>query len=238
MCFRKRLLFLAALAMGLSTSNVTPSAGAHASSEDSPDPGWKNSTPAPLALPRAGGLTELQKAYLDTYSILSQDNACSNFFGGPGAIDALNGLTQRLQPTFLGKDIAVRMKGKIETVTTTNGFWYRLFQKAEINLNGPFYQGNLLPGREIIPNIGKFSPNTREARVTVLLHELGHLVLTRNGSSLLPDDGDNPLISRENTERIIAVCGDRIRGLHNITLEEEFEALQSAQAPVSVARKD
>src|ERR1043166_4102066 len=58
-------------------------------------------TPLPLPLPDIAKLNELQKAYLDSYSILSQDNACSQFFGGAKSISALNDLIAQLRPSHL-----------------------------------------------------------------------------------------------------------------------------------------
>ena len=110
-----------------------------------------------------------------------------------------------------------------------NGLRYRLFKKAEINLDGPFYLSNNLPNRWSIPNVGDFSPSTREARVTVLLHELGHLVRKSNGEYLLVNDGTDFGISQQNTDRIITVCREQIRSLRNSTFEEELFAMQSQQ---------
>jgi len=70
--------------------------------------------------------------------------------------------------------------------------------------------------------IGRFQPNTREARVTILLHELGHLLAKPNKEWVLPDDGADPEISRQNTNRVIDACRDQIKGLSHLSLEQEL----------------
>ena len=189
----------------------------------------ERNVPQPLPLPDLAKLNELQKAYLDSYSILSQDNSCSQFFGGAKSISALNDLIAQLRPSHLDKQIGIRMTGEITLITNADtGLRYRLFQKAEINLDGPFYLPNNLPNRRTIPNIGEFSPSTREARVAVLLHELGHLVRKDNEAYLLPNDGADFGLSWDNTYRIIAACGEQIRQLHHTSFEEELITTQLA----------
>jgi hypothetical protein len=171
----------------------------------------------------------VEQAYLDSFSILRYENSCSQFYGGPVAIAALNRLVEQLRPTSLDQRIGIRMKGETTIVTSVlTGFTFRLFDKAEINLEGPFYKGNMLPGRAHIPRIGPFEPNTREARVTTVLHELGHLVRKPDGNWALPNDGSHWADSEENTRRVLDVCGEQIRGLRNFSFEEELLSAQSA----------
>jgi hypothetical protein len=140
-------------------------------------------------------------------------------------------LTEQLRTTRLDNRIGIQMKGNTTIVTSAlTGFTFRLFDKAEVNLEGPFYRGNTLPGRSRIPRIGPFEPNTREARATTLLHELGHLVRKPDGRWALPNDGSNWAESEENTRRVLDVCGDQIRNLHNFSFEAEFLGAQSAAA--------
>ena len=166
---------------------------------------------------------ELEQAYLDSFSILKSENSCSAFFGGPRSIAALNGLTQQLRPTHLDRRIGIRMSGESTIVMSAlTGFTFRVFQKAEVNLDGPFYRGRILSGRGSVPPIGPFEPNTREARVTTVLHELGHLIRGPDGQWLLPNDGNSPGESEENTQRVLNVCGEQIRALHNFSFAEEL----------------
>jgi hypothetical protein len=181
----------------------------------------------PVANPR--NPTMVEQAYLDSFSILRYENSCSQFYGGPLAIAALNRLVEQLRPTRLDKRIGIRMKGETTIVTSAlTGFTFRVFDKAEVNLEGPFYKGNIFPGRGYIPRIGPFEPNTREARVTTVLHELGHLVRKPDGQWALPNDGSNLADSEENTRRVLDVCGEQIRELHKLSFEEEFLGAQSA----------
>jgi hypothetical protein len=182
--------------------------------------------PAALSLPDANQLTPLDRAYLDAFSILKENNACSAFYGGPSAIEVLNRLKEQLEPKHLNSTVVVRMTG--ETVKVTNLRYpllsYRLFGKAVLNLDGPFYRVSAAhPHR----NIGRFRPNTREARVTILLHELGHLIEGPGKQWLLRDDGVDRHLSEENTERVIAACGKEIRRLRRITFAQELQAARS-----------
>jgi hypothetical protein len=127
------------------------------------------------------------------------------------------------------------MKGETTNYTNLKGYSYRLFERAEINLRGPFYQGNTLPGQPLIPMIGRFQPNTREARAVALLHEVGHLVRGRDGNWLLPEDGSNADISAHNTARVIAACGEQIQLLRKIKVEAELAALHAPPTPELVA---
>ncbi len=182
----------------------------------------------PLSNPRKP--TELERAYLDSFSILKSENSCSEFYGGPAAIAALNQLTQQIRPTHLDRRIGIRMTGESTIVTSMiNHFTFRFFDKAEVNLDGPFYQGNIFAGRGRIPQIGPFEPNTREARVTVVLHELGHLIQKPDGQWVLPNDGNDFDQSQENTRRVVDVCGKQIKARRAISFEEE---LLGAQSPV------
>lgn len=167
------------------------------------------------SLPNANQQTLLNQAYLDALSILRDDNGCSAFYGGPLAIESLNRLKEQLVLKHLDDTVVVRMTG--ETMKVTNLRYrltsYRLFDKAELNLDGPFYRVSPSHPHRII---GGFRPNTREARVTILLHELGHLIERPDKQWLLPNDGAVERLSDENTARVIAVCGRQIRSLRRI----------------------
>jgi len=167
----------------------------------------------------------IEKAYLDALTILKEDNSCSRFFGGSSAIGGLNELVRRLTPTHLDRLIAVRMKGETSRVRDyLTGRAFRLFQKAEVNLSGPFFKGNTSQYEVRIPSIGSFPPNTREARVTILLHELGHVLSTADKQWVLPDDGNDVNLSRKNTERVIDACRDQITQIGHLSFERELIA--------------
>jgi hypothetical protein len=167
--------------------------------------------------------TELERAYVDAFSILKSENSCSEFFGGSPAIAALNELAQQIRPTHLDRRIGIRMTGETTIVTSAlTGFTFRLFARAEVNLDGPFYAAKLPSIRRSTPRIGPFEPNTRETRVTTVLHELGHLIQKPDGKWVLPNDGNNSGESEENTRRVLNVCGEQIRALRNFSFEEEL----------------
>jgi len=174
----------------------------------------------PLANPRKP--TELERAYVDAFSILKYKNSCSEFYGGSSAIVALNELAQQIRPAHLDRWIGIRMSGETTIVTSmATGFTFRLFARAEVNLDGPFYR-RPSSTRGNLPQIGPFEPKTREARVTTMLHELGHLIRRPDGKWVLPNDGSNTRDSEENTGRVLEVCGEQIRALHNFSFEEEL----------------
>ncbi len=167
--------------------------------------------------------TLLEKAYLDAFSVLNENNSCSRFYGGASAIDALNDLVRKLTTTHLDRSIAIRMMGETTRVQDYGtGRVYRRFQKAEINLSGPFYKGNTSPSELKSPPIGYYQPNTREARVTILLHELGHLLRGDDKQWLLPDDGNDQELSHSNTLRVISVCRNEIDRISHLGFEREL----------------
>lgn len=162
-------------------------------------------------------LSVLEKAYLDVFTILNEESSCSRFYGGPPAIAALNELVQKLQPTYLDRNVAIRMKGSMTIFQSyRTNFSFRVFDKVELNLEGAFYRSNT-PGERRIPLIGKYQPNTRESRVVVLLHELGHMVRGKNKTWLFSDDGDDRSLSQKNSEIVIHACQDQIDAIGKLT---------------------
>ncbi|MEK6280271.1 MAG: hypothetical protein AABN95_07925 [Acidobacteriota bacterium] len=158
-------------------------------------------------------LTELDRAYLDALLVLSEQNTCSGFFGGSGSIDVLEELVIKLRTTSCNDTrIGMRMSGPFTSfVTSETGISYRLFKETELNTAGPFYKSKTFAAEPFVPNVGSFRPNTREARVLILLHELAHLVKGSDGAWLIPDDGGNAQLSRSNTLMVESKCGQQIR---------------------------
>lgn len=161
-------------------------------------------------------LTLLDKTYLDVYTILRESNSCSQFFGGPRiATSILNFLHPRLKETSLRDyHVAISMFGSISIGRDfQTGVRFRLFQRALVNLRGPFYQSVNHQSQDFFNKIGHFPANTREARATILLHELGHLLSGADGGWLLPDDGGDPLQIAANTATIMNKCSEQINSL-------------------------
>lgn len=188
--------------------------------------------PRPLALtssdPQKFGLVDL--AYLDAFTILIGDNPCSRLFGGPHATSALTELVRQLQPRYLDSKIAIRMSGPITTVqSNATGFSFRLFEKVELNLAGSFFRTRGSDRKfSISPT---YAPNTRQTRVVVLLHELGHLVKTADRRWVLADDGNNPGLSLRNTEQIVSVCRNDIDRLSSLTPAQELALMLPPPQP-------
>lgn len=168
-------------------------------------------------------LNDLDKAYLDAFTILRDDNACSRLYGGPVAIEALNEFMRVVRPSYLDRHIAVRMSGPTTMYrNAVTGFSFRMFKKAEINMEGSFYRGNA-PSQQRVSPIADFQPNTRQTRVTLLLHELGHLVRGADKEWLLSDDGHDLGLSTQNTRQVVDVCRTEIESVTRMTVAQQLE---------------
>src|SRR5262252_7835949 len=186
-----------------------------------------DAVPELLPLPDSHKLSVIQSAYLDVYSILSNDNSCSDFFGGPRSIQALNKFLLQLRASYLDRRISIRMSGSMSFYeNTTTNLSYRLFEKVEVNSAGPFFQSRRAVGATV-PLVGTFQPNTREARATILLHELGHLIRRADNSWLLVDDGNDTAKSENNTDRVLKACRAQIASLHRFSFETELAQEQT-----------
>ncbi len=168
-------------------------------------------------------LNDLDKAYLDAFTILRDDNACSRLYGGPVAVEALNELVRSFRPAYLEKHIAVRMSGPTTIFrNAVTGFSFRMFEKAEINMAGSFYRGNS-PNGGHVPLVANYQPNTRKSRLTLLLHELGHLVRGADKKWVLSDDGNDLSLSIKNTEHVIETCRDEIEAVTSMNVADQVE---------------
>jgi len=181
--------------------------------------------PVPKALsshdPRK--LNLIDRAYLDAFTILNEDNTCSRLFGGRNAINALNEMVLGLKTRYFENDVAIRMSGATTLVQShMTGFTFRLFDKMELNLASAFFRSPSPSDRRFsITPI--YAANTRETRVVVFLHELGHLVKGADHKWVLTDDGDDPNLSLINTERVISACREQITSLGGVTAAQELE---------------
>ena len=179
-----------------------------------------------LPMPPVKKLSLIEKAYLDVYAILSEDNQCSHFYGGPMALEALNEFARQLKSGYFDRSVGVRMSGNVSyTSNYTTGLSYRIFEVAELNLNGPFFRANTTSSDVTIARIGEFSPNTREARMAIILHELGHLIRVAPKQWVLPNDGNDPGTSKQNTLKVIEICRDQIKSRAHVSFEETMGKL-------------
>lgn len=162
--------------------------------------------PRPLAFKKKDW--SLVQAYADAFKILSNENPCSSFYGGPrAATTVLNAFVMQVKSDQLYREISFQMGGKLTIVRDTSaGVLYRLFEQTTVNSNGAFYQRRADPMRNVPADVGTFLPGSRLARALILLHELGHLIQGENGTWLLPDDGFDGPKSRANSLRIEQVC--------------------------------
>ena len=155
------------------------------------------------------GVEPLEQAFQDAITILSKNNSCSRFFGGPNAAEeVLFRLATQFQIHLLRDSrTGIEMSGNFTYFDQTEKHaGYRLFAAATINTRGPFFKAKVFPAEPFVPRVGSFEPNTREARVLMLLHELAHLVRGQDGNWLIPDDGNAPVLSKQNTALIESQC--------------------------------
>lgn len=171
-----------------------------------------------LPEPSPPPLKSMAQVYTDAYNVLRRNNTCSQFFGGSAtALEVLNRLTGQVRKAPLGNTlIGIRMSGKFVNVTNVrSGMSYRLFDQVVVNSLGPFYWPERLDQKSASRRVGSFPAFTREARVLMLLHELGHLIKGPDGDWLLPNDGmgSDTEQSARNSSLVETKCGDQIRAL-------------------------
>ena len=178
-------------------------------------------------------------AYYDTLSILSTKNKCSDFFGGPeAAVEVFNQMISQVKKDYGAEGVAMEMSGSISNVLNVRTKKQsRMFNKVKLNANGPFYRRPL----KVETRVGSYQPQTREARVLIFLHEMGHLVKGANGTWLLPNDGNDEALSMRNSSTIESICGEAINGLgtsaaatmlaRRAKAEEQFSNVLNASPP-------
>ena len=172
----------------------------------------EEATPPLLVTKKDWSVTQ---AYLDVFKILSTQNTCSNFYGGPRkATTVLNSLVTRVKSQPLASDVSFQMTGPFWIHDLTTGASYRLFEKTMVNTNGSFYQRRGNPMSKFPSNVGNFAPGSRAARALILLHELGHLIQSEEGDWLIPDDGFDDTPSKANTLRVQQVCRKELNALN------------------------
>ena len=157
----------------------------------------------------------LTQAYFDVFKILSHQNTCSNFYGGPrAATTVLNDFATLVRSAPLGEEVPFQMAGKLRVVhNTSTRVSYRLFERTMVNTNGSFYQRRTDVMRRFPYDIGDFAAGSRPARALILLHELGHLIEGEDGAWLLPNDGFNGPQSKANTLRVQQACRKQLDSL-------------------------
>jgi len=151
----------------------------------------------------------IKQAIQDTITIVSRNDSCGRFYGETKtAEEVLRRLDTRLQIRLLGDSrTGIEMSGHFTYFgPKEKQVGYRLFAATTINSRGPFLKAKVFAAEPQVPPVGGFRPNTREARVLILLHELAHLVRGEDGNWLIPDDGNDPALSRRNTAIVESQC--------------------------------
>lgn len=223
MTLRKILFGLALLSVAMNTIGATPLLATLEPEVLAPpaNPAAEPSPNLPLVLEDE----VFSSAYYDVLAILSTTNRCSEFFGGSSTIDIFNELIAKMRKHYLSADIGIRMSGTTSSILNTiTNREYRLFKNVAINANGAFYKSKYVNSFQSLPGIGTYKSDTREARVLMLLHELGHSVKADGGKWLLPDDGNDEKLSRRNSSEIEKVCGKEINTLRQTKGKAELTA--------------
>ncbi len=199
---------------------IDAEAGGGTSSTSGGEPGDEvlPALPLPVPTPFSTAAVKLadRESYEDAYHILSGENSCSRFFGGPAvAVEVLNSFALRLRRKNLGDgELAIRMSGDYENYRNLRtGGSYRLFKEASLNTSGPFSRRAEVRGPEREQVVGRFSARSRQGRALVLLHEMGHLIRGRNGVWLLPNDGYDAAQSERNTQAVEDRCVEQLVAL-------------------------
>jgi hypothetical protein len=178
--------------------------------------GTPRAAPTPLApLPKDA---VLRSAYLDAYRILSRDNSCSAFFGGPApSLVVLNRLVASVRKKVLADEgVGMRMSGEVSYFKDErSGAEYRLFGQMTLNARGIFYRAHLLHAPRLLHDTDLLPPRMRETRVVLLLHELAHLLQGPDGRWLILNDGDDRRQSERNTLTIMQRCGPQVQSLRD-----------------------
>ena len=182
----------------------------------------------------------LGSTYYDIVSILRSNNPCSDFFGGPDSVDIFKELVSKIRKEVLSVGIGMRMSGlttNIHDARTKRD--YRLFEKVSLNSHGPFYRKKAALWEPTVPKVGRFEPNSKEARALILLHELGHVMKGSDGRWLLPDDGKDEGLSRANSHRIEDVCEDELNSLgKTITTKDLGKYKDPDEQPVRLSTSE
>ena len=168
-----------------------------------------------VARPPEKSLSPLDRTYLDVWEIVSEENSCSRFFGGSEKVTmVLDDFVNRVRVEPLdAATVGIRMSGHYsEVIDHPTRFTYRLFDNTTLNSRGPFFKA-YHPYANTPYWVGPYSAGSREARILMLLHEMGHLIKKGDGQWLLPDDGASTGLNFRNTQAVEQQCGTIIRGL-------------------------
>lgn len=167
--------------------------------------------PVPVPTPLNAKAERLadRESYADVFRMLKDENACSTFFGGPArALTAFNEFARQLRTRSFGAGAtSIRMSGHYALYSDrASGASYRLFDEAVINRDGPFVSR----ASATTMHVGSFRADTRQARALMLLHELGHLIRGVDGRWLLPNDGNDGVLSDLNTKTVQSHCEEQL----------------------------
>jgi hypothetical protein len=170
---------------------------------------------------RTGAIARAREQVLE---ILQHENACTAWFQGAVSdpAEVFQSLHFELEQT--GPSFVYTMKDSEHRQLFKQPWAARSFENGgrnsviEVNVNGSFFNRNsaviqLEPSGALPRRVGyykltiaSFPGDTTEAQITILLHELGHVV------GRLPEDGDSwDGRSSRNTSEVLRHCGNETR---------------------------
>lgn len=135
--------------------------------------------------------------------ILSQNNPCSQFLGGPGPATTILGvlrssLTLGALPnpaTGISMNVPPAVAGNLSPAG--NGVQYRTPNSATLNTNGIFFHVNM---------VGEYISNSLAGQLVQFFHEDAHLTVMPGGALRIPNDGFSRSVSMMNTGNILNAC--------------------------------
>jgi RHS repeat-associated protein len=144
------------------------------------------------------------RAFDDVEKILKKGGPCAKFFG-PDALAALNAMRSAPRRVVSTGNPGNTPTGIEMSVPNTSTGGYRAPNSVTFFLNGPFFIGINKPP------LGGYTAGSHGAQIVAIVHELAHLVKKADGSGfLIPNDGGNPSLSSENTQKILKECAKEI----------------------------
>lgn len=177
--------------------------------------------------------------------ILQHDNACTDWFQEVSSDPAEVFRSLHFELEMRGPSYVYGMRNQEGGLSFKHPWAARSTQHAGsnstilLNVNGPFFNRTSVvmqldpSGRLVRPDgirmltISSYKGDTPEAQVTILLHELGHII------GRLPEDGDSwDGQSSRNTSDVLRHCKAETRPIAHIVSEPSIPVINLATIPV------
>ncbi|HEX8368001.1 MAG TPA: hypothetical protein VF604_05625 [Pyrinomonadaceae bacterium] len=220
---------------------------------DNTVPGYVDVSQSGAQTKESENLKNFRRTIQSVREILQENNGsnpCAKFFGRAG-LDALNAIEAAVNArgenafadlglgtssTGIRMTIPLEVSADIAPIITTDidgkgvyGAVAPLNNQITINTRGAFAKSQIMGGT--LPSYGGYRPGTPGSRITQILHEIGHLVITEASQGihlytekgknpkifqqrvfhhLLAPDTNNPSLSSANTDKVVDACKGQI----------------------------